>query len=121
MPSGTKRIAGPPTFDMLEIDPAYRDRHAIVAALQAAGHRAIAQVAKGAVWECDSDIAIDPSTGEHAERLALIWQRAADHLEGSEAAAIRAGSGRGAGAPARNAPAPRRIGHEPLRSALRPE
>lgn len=71
----------PPGFSTLEIDPALTRPKAIVAAMIAAGHAAIARVAAGATWESEWDIVLDSGLEAHAGRMALIWQRTAQHLE----------------------------------------
>ena len=70
--------------------------HAVIAAMMAAGHSAVAAVADGATWEGEEDIGITGSATAHARRMAVIWQRAADHLQGVE----RDLSGEAAPAPA---------------------
>ena len=71
----------PGTFSTLLIDPALRRSNAIVAALMGTANAAMARIADGEVWEDERDMAVDPDEKEHAERMAQIWRRAAEHLE----------------------------------------
>lgn len=65
----------------LSIDPAYSDPRAMVAAMLDAGHRAIAAVARGGVWEGEADIVIGPEAEAEAERSSLLWRRVARHFQ----------------------------------------
>lgn len=75
----------PPLPQRLEtqlIEPTLTRPKAILAALMSAGYSAIVQVADGAVWEDEPDIVVDPGLRTHATRMALIWKRAAENLQG---------------------------------------
>jgi hypothetical protein len=68
------------------IDDNYSKPHAIIAAMMAAAHEAAAQIADGAAWETDEEIAVGPSAKPHALRMAQVWRYAANHLQGSDEA-----------------------------------
>lgn len=103
------RQGDPECVDLIEVDSALTRPKAIVAALLAAGHAAIARVADGAVWEEESDIVIEPTIQAHAERMALIWQRTAQHLQSQQATKASRLLRRIPAAPERSAPYESRI------------
>jgi hypothetical protein len=82
MSSKLTRNAGPTHLATVELDGGLVEPAAIVAGLLAAGHRAVQLLAAGnLVWENEPDLAIAPGAAAHAERMALLWQRTARHLQ----------------------------------------
>jgi len=71
----------PEQLDFVEVNPALTCPQAIVAGLLAAGHTAIARVADGAIWHGELDIVLDAELKAPAERMALLWQRTARHMQ----------------------------------------
>lgn len=94
-----------PHVDVVLIGDAYVRPESMVAAMMAAAHQAAVRVADGAVWEGDDDIVIPPAAKPHALRMAAIWRRAADHLQGCIEPVSGGEPSPDAGAPARNAQA----------------
>lgn len=85
------------------IDDVYGKPESILAAMLAAANRAAALVAEGLEWEGDESILIPPAAKPHALRMAAIWQRAADHLQGGERSVSRGERSPDRTAPARSA------------------
>lgn len=75
------RAEAPAWIATVEIEPEFRDRRAIIAALLAAGHKAIELICAGAAWEDEGRMALAPQARAHAGRMALLWQRTARHLQ----------------------------------------
>jgi hypothetical protein len=71
----------PESIEARLIDPGLTVPSAIVAAMMSEGYAAVAQVAGGATWEGE-ELVIDPGLKAHAERMALIWKRASENLQG---------------------------------------
>jgi hypothetical protein len=85
------------------ISPGYTGRAAMVAAMLACGHAAVARVAAGGVWEGECDIVISRDKAPAAYRASQVWTRAAEYLQGSDVApTVRCGP-----APAEPARTPR--------------
>src|SRR5688500_4005388 len=89
MASRSEPLQGPETMATSLIDPRLTRPKAIVAAMMAEGYVAIARVADGAAWEGERDFFIAPGQKSHAARMALIWARAAENLQGERGAPIR--------------------------------
>lgn len=104
MTDETRLSTGPEAFAVIPIDPGLTRPKAIIAGLMAAGHAAIARVASGDLWEGEREILVAQDAHEHAGRMALIWQRAARHLQ-VERLDTRRRCRRSPADPARSAPA----------------
>lgn len=71
----------PTRLATVEVDGALTQPSALVAAMLGAGHAAIARIAAGSVWEDETGLVFPPGVEAHAERMALLWQRTARHLQ----------------------------------------
>jgi hypothetical protein len=89
-------------FALVEILAGLR-RDAVVAAMLAAGNAAVVRVAQGAVWEGEADIAVPIEAAAEAGRLALLWERTAQHMQHRQLGARPSRPHKSAD-PARNAP-----------------
>ena len=82
MSSNLTQSTGPTHLGTVQLEGGLVEPAAILAGLLAAGHRAIQLLASGnVVWEDEPDLAIAPGAAAHAERMALLWQRTAWHLQ----------------------------------------
>jgi len=61
------------------IDTRFRKPEAITAAMLAAAHAVIAEMAGGATWQEEPDLKIPSGLGADAARKALIWDRIASY------------------------------------------